>query len=118
MDLEGNDYYGDLRAAEDECKKYLYYHIILTTTDGNKFDGIIEDVDKDGITMLSGEEVMEQENTDQSDEQRQYYDHRRPRRRFRRFRRRRFPIGNLATLALLPYITPQLYPYYPYYPYY
>ena len=115
MDLEGNDYYRDSRAVEDECKKYLYYHIVLTTTDGKKFDGIIENVDKDGITMLSGEEVMEQEDTNQSDEQRQY--HGRPRRRFRRFRRRRFPINNLAALALLPYIAPPVYPYYPYYPY-
>lgn len=118
MDLEGNDYYRDLRDVEDECKKYLYYHIVLTTTDGNKFDGIIEDVDKDGITMLSGEEVMEQDNTNQSDEQRQYHDYGRPRRRFRRFRRRRFPLDNLATLALLPYIAPPLYPYYSYYPFY
>jgi hypothetical protein len=118
MDFERNDYSRDSSDAVDECKKYLYYHIVITTTDGNKFDGIIEDVDKDGITMLSGEEVMEQEDTNQSNEQRQYYDHGRPRRRFRRFRRRRFPINNLAALALLPYISPPLYPYHPYYPYY
>jgi len=118
MNLEGNDYYGDSRAVEDECKKYLYYHIVITTTDGNKFDGIIENVDKDGITMLSGEEVMEQEDTNQSNGQRQYHDYGGPRRSFRRFRRQRFPINNLAALALLPYISPPLYQYYPYYPYY
>ena len=114
MDLERNDYYRDLRDVEDQCKKYLYFHIVLTMTDGSKVDGIIENADKDGITMLVGEEVMEQENPNQPDEQRQYHDYGRPR-RFRHFRRRRFPIGNLAELALLPYIAPPLYPYYPYY---
>lgn len=115
MDLDRNDYYRELGAVEDECKKYLYYHIILTMADGKKFDGIIENVDKDGITMLVGEEVMEQESENQSNEQRQYHNYDRPRRRFRRFRRRKFPIANLAALALLPYIAPPIYPYYPYY---
>ena len=115
MDLERDDYYRDLRAVEDQCKKYLFFHIVLTMTDGNKVDGIIENVDTDGVTMLVGEEVMEEENEDQSNEQRQYHSYGRPRRRFRHFRRRRFPIGNLAALALLPYIAPPLYSYYPYY---
>lgn len=84
-------------------------------TDGSKVDGIIENVDKDGITMLVGEEVMEEENEDKSNEQRQYNSYGSPRRRFRHFRRRRFPICNLAELALLHYIAPPLYSYYPYY---
>ena len=106
MNLETSDCYRELRNVNDQCKKYLYYHIILTMTDGSKFDGMIEDVDTDDITMLVGEDVMEADSENQSDEQRQYHDHNRPRRRFRRFRRRRFPINNLASIALLPYFNP------------
>ena len=107
MDLERNDCYRELRSVNDQCKKYLYYHIILTMTDGCKMDGIIEDVDTDYITMLVGEDVMEENSENQSDEQRQYHDYNRPRRRFRRFRRRRLPIHNLASIALLPYVFPR-----------
>jgi len=104
MALYKNGYYRDLRNLEDECKKYLYYHTTLTMTDGSTFDGIIENIDKDMLTVLVGEDVMEDEIENRSDEQRQPFGHGRPRRRFRRFRRRNFPLGTLATLALLPYI--------------
>lgn len=118
MDLEGNDYYRDIQNVHDKCKKCMYYHVTLTMLDGNTVDGIIENVDMDGITMLVGEDVMERESENESDQQRQYHGHRRPRRRFRRFRRQTFPIATLAALSLLPYpyIAPP-YPYYPYYPY-
>lgn len=115
MVLKNNDYYRGSRNLEDECKKYVYYHTTLTMTDGSTFDGIIENVDKDIITVLVGEDVMEDESENRSDEQRQPFGHGGPRRRFRRFRRRNFPLGTLATLALLPYIAPPPYPYYPYY---
>ena len=119
MDLERNDYYRDLQTLHDECKRCLYYHTTLTMTDGSTFDGIIENVDTDRIIVLVGEDVMEEESENQSDEQRQYYGYGRPRRRFRRFRRKAFPLATLAALSLLPYpyIAPP-YPYYPYYPYY
>jgi len=115
MNLEKNDYYTGLQGVQDKCKDYMYYHIIITMTDGSKFDGIIENVDKDKITVLVGEDVMEKESENQSDEQRQYNNYNRPRRRFRRFRHRFFPLHELSEFALLPYITPQPYPYYPYY---
>lgn len=111
MALNNDGYYRDLRNMKDECKKHLYYHITLTMTDGNTFDGIIENVDEDMITMLVGEDVMEEESENPYNEQRQY-GYGRPRRRFRRFRRRKFPFGTLAALALLPYIAPAYYPYY------
>ena len=117
MNLERNDYYRDLGTLHDQCKGYLYYHTILTMKDGSTFDGIIENVDPDSITVLVGEEAMERESGNQSDEQRQYHDFGRPRGRFRRFRRQNFPISNLVALSLLPYVAPQPYPYYPYYPY-
>lgn len=125
MDLERNDYYRDLQSLHDQCQKCLYYHTILTMTDGSTLDGIIENVDKDRIIVLVGEDVMEQEdeNEAEADQQRQYYGygHRpRRRRRHRRFRRKAYPLATLAALSLLPYpyIAPP-YPYYnAYYPYY
>jgi hypothetical protein len=83
-------------------------------TDGSVVDGIIEDVDNDSIVVLVGEDVMEQDDNEPNNQQRDFY--RRPRRRYRRFRRRRFPLGNLAALSLLAY--PFYAPPYPYYPYY
>jgi len=111
-----DDYYRDFRHVQDQCKKYLYYHIILTMIDGRKFDGIIENVDADGITMLVGKDVMVKESENQSEKQRQYYNDDRPMRRFRRFNRESFPLNTLGEIALLPYIAPSPYPYpYPYY---
>ena len=126
MTLGRHDYHSDLQSLHDDCQRHLNYHVTLTMADGTTFDGIIEHVDMDRITVLVGEDVMEREseseNANTSDE-RQYYGFgygppRRPRRRFRRFRRRQFPLASLAALALLPYIVPPApYPY-PYYPYY
>ncbi len=114
MTLERIDYYRDLQSLYDQCKKNLYYHSILTMTDGSVVDGIIEDVDNDSIVVLVGEDIMEQDDNEPNNQQRDFY--RRPRRRYRRFRRRRFPLGNLAALSLLAY--PFYAPPYPYYPYY
>lgn len=118
MEFEKNDQYRDLKGLYDECKRCMYYHTTLTMTDGSAFDGIIENVDPDRIIVLIGEDVMDQENENKAEGQRQYYNHGRPRRRYRRFRRQAFPLASLAALSLLPYpyIVPP-YPYYPYYPY-
>jgi len=113
MAFEGYDYYRDKKSLEDECKRCLYYHAILTMMDGTTFDGIIEEVDGDQITVLVGEDVMEADNAEQMDEMRRPpYGYGRPRRRFRRFRRRRYPLGGLSKLALLPYISPIAYPFF------
>lgn len=118
MTLGRHDNYSHTQTLHDDCKRYLYHHVTLTMTDGSFFDGIIENVDTDRITVLVGEDVMERESENESDE-RQYFGFGPPRRRFRRFRRLDFPLATLASLALLPYIAPPLYPYpYPYYPYY
>ncbi|MBK1812741.1 hypothetical protein JHL18_19145 [Clostridium sp. YIM B02505] len=118
MNLEGNEYYRDLQSLHDQCKKSMYFHAVFTMTDGSTFDGMIEDVDMNRVSVLIGEDVMEQDDENQYDQQRQYYNYGRPRRRYRRFRRRAFPLNALAALALLPYhyIAPP-YPYYPYYNY-
>jgi hypothetical protein len=113
MDLERDDYYRNLQYLHDKCKKCMSFHVIITMTDGNVFDGIIEDVDSNRVTALIGEDVMEQEDENQSENQRQPFGHGRHRRRHRRFRRRHFPLSTLAALSLLPY------PYYaPLYPYF
>lgn len=79
--------------------------------DGSVFDGIIESVDNDSITILVGEDVIDEEPENQNNQQRQFG---RPR-RYRRFRRRYFPLGALIALSLLqyPYYS-QPYYYYPY----
>jgi hypothetical protein len=125
MTFEENNYYNETRNLGDKCKKYLYYHVTLTMTDGSTFDGIIDNVEPDRITMLVGEDVMGRDDDDDDNDNghRQYgqYGYPRPRRRFRRFRRRAFPLANLAELLLLPYPYYYSYPYsyypYSYYPY-
>ena len=120
MDLERDDCFRDLRNLHDDCKRCMYYHTNFTMKDGSKFDGIIENVEPDRIIVLIGEDVMETENENQANGQRQYHNYGPPRRRFRRFRRQAFPIASLAALSLLPYpyYAPP-YPYFsPYNPYY
>ncbi|WNF35663.1 hypothetical protein RJD24_14535 [Bacillaceae bacterium IKA-2] len=120
MTLGRQDYHSQQQTLYDDCKRNLYHHVNLTMTDGSFFDGIIENVDPDRITVLVGEDVMERESENESEsDQRQYYGYgHRPRRRFRRFRRRTFPLATLGALALLPYIDPYLYQYPYQYPYY
>ncbi|AJD90175.1 hypothetical protein JMA_08580 [Jeotgalibacillus malaysiensis] len=91
MNVDKNrDYHSHLNNSHDECKKHMYYHVILTMTDGSYVDGIIEDVDWDSVSMLTGEDVMEDEleNWDEMDTRQFYGGYGYPRRRLRRFRRR------------------------------
>lgn len=53
----------NLKNLKDECEKLLSYHVILTMTDGNTFDGIIEKVDVDQIVVLVGEDIIDQSET-------------------------------------------------------
>ena len=117
MDSEKGKYdrYVYAKKLYDDCKKHRYYQATLVMIDGSTFDGIIEDVDEDNVTLLVGEDVIDQEMEEQPDKQRQYGGYG-PRRRQRRYRRRNLPLANLAQLALLSYIIPPAYPY-PYYPY-
>ncbi|MEF3302965.1 hypothetical protein [Paenibacillus sp. GYB003] len=99
-------------SAEDikaQCHKYMNYHVIAHGNDGSQFEGIIDGMDEEGVTMLVPEDV---------DGEEREFDPRQPfgygRRRFRRFRRRRFPFFFFAFPFFRPY--PYYYPYYPYYP--
>lgn len=97
------------RNMYDKCKELMFYHVILTMSDGKKYDGIIEDVDDCEITVLIGESIMPDEY--ESRNSRQPYP-----RMYRRFIRRRFPLGGLVGLGLLGYpVFGGFYP--PFYPY-
>lgn len=106
MNLEGNNYYRDLQSLQDECKRCLHFHVVVTMVDGSTLDGIIQDVDKDRVIILVGEDVMDPDDGMgmgmgmQFDSQRQGG---RQRRRFRRFRPRAFPFNSLVGLSLLGY---------------
>lgn len=91
-------------------QKYMNYHVIAQTNDGRQFEGIIDGMDADGVTMLVPEEVDGEER--EIDPSRQPFGY--GRRRFRRFRRQRFPFLFFAFPFFTPY--PYYYPYYPYYP--
>lgn len=81
------------------CKKYMNYHVMAQMKDGSQKEGIIEDVDDQGVIMLVPEDV--------GPDNRQFggYGYG-PRPRFRRFRRFRFPFFVFA----FPFVFP--YPYY------
>jgi hypothetical protein len=122
MDVKRNEDYRDTQYLHDQCEKNMFYHIVLTMKDGSVIDGVIESVEPDRIIVLVGEDVMEKESNNETNQQRQISGYGRPRRRrrrrrFRRFRRRGIPLASLAALRLLqyPYYAPP-YPYY--YPYY
>lgn len=121
---ESHTYSHGAMPLHDQCNKYVYHHVVFNMKDGSSFDGIIENVGPDSITVLVGEDVMEREDSNKSYERQYYgggywdgYGYGRPRRRFRRFGRQIIPIAALASLALLPYAFAP-YPAYPYYPYY
>lgn len=118
MSLERTNNFRNLQHVQDECKKYLDYHIILSMTDGQKFDGIIVSVESRHIVVLVGEDMINQECENQANQERVFKGGARPIgggfhgggfpvgggfRRFRRFRRRNFPLGTLAALTLLQY---------------
>ncbi|WP_227521887.1 hypothetical protein [Bacillus solitudinis] len=107
------------------CKKYMNYHVIGQLSDGSQFDGIIDSMDEEGVTMLVPEDVdagqMNRQfgygDDDYYDNDYDYDDYGRPRRRrFRRFRRRRFPFRFFRRIFRYPYYYPP-YPYYPWYGY-
>ena len=105
-----NQPYDDTHWMHDKCNQYMNFHVMFSMKDGSEWDGIIENVSRDQVSVLVGEDVSDQENEHLGD--RQYYGP--PRRRYRRFRRRTFPLASLAALALLPYFAPSPYYGYPY----
>lgn len=117
FDRADNNNYNSLQDLFDECKNLMDYHIVLIMKDGTSVDGIIEKVDSNGIIMLIGEDVLDQDDDDQDqyNTQRQFKKPRRMR-RHRRFRRRGFPFNVIHGLFPIPYPYP-FYPINPFYPY-
>ena len=99
----------DLRNIEDVCRKYRNFYVVGQMSDGTQMEGILEDYDDEGITMMVPEDVDEAE-VEGMREFGVYGGFPYGRRRFRRFRRRRFP----RFVFVFPFFFP--YPYY--YPYY
>lgn len=110
MNLEENtNMKMNMNNLQEQCKKYIAYHVTLKMLDGSTVEGIIEGVENGRIIILVGEDVMERESTNQGENQRQPFMGGQ-RRRYRRYRRNTFPINALATLALVQY--PALLPFF------
>lgn len=103
-----------LQDLYDECNNLMSYHITIVMQDGSTVDGMIEKVDSNGIIMLVGEDVMDEDDMEQSNVQRQFGKGGRMR-RHRRFRRRGFPFNSIR--RVFPIIYPYPFPYYPFFPY-
>jgi hypothetical protein len=99
-------YYGsnDFRNVQNTCQKFMNYHVIGQMSDGSQVEGIIEDMDDDGVTMLVPEMVEED-----AEDTRIYggfggfgggYG---PRRRFRRYRRQRYPYNVFVFPFFFPF---------------
>lgn len=42
----------------DECKRLMNFHVMLFLKDGIKLDGIIQDMNDEGVLVLVGEDVF------------------------------------------------------------
>lgn len=81
--------------AMSTCQRHMNFYVIGQMSDGTQVEGIIEDMDNEGVTMMVPEEVEENE----MDSNRQFgY-----RRRYRRYRRRRFPYYAFVFPFFFPY---------------
>jgi len=88
--------------AKNHSMQYMNYHVIGQMSDGSQVEGIIEDVDDEGVTMLVPENIEADERIFGGYGGFGGYG----RRRFRRFRRRRFPFS----FFIFPFFFP--FPYY------
>ncbi|QOR68212.1 hypothetical protein IM538_08935 [Cytobacillus suaedae] len=100
---------------QNACQRYMNYYVTGQLADGSQVEGIITDMDDNGVEMMVPEEV--QENT--ADMRYGYggyggyngydgydgygYGYGRPRRRYRRFRRRRYPYAQFVFPFILPF---------------
>jgi hypothetical protein len=89
----------DFRDAKRQCQKYMNYHVIAQMKDGSQVEGIIEDMDDEGVTMMVPEDVEENDSRTYGYGGYGGYG----RRRFRRYRRRRFPFYVFAFPFIFPY---------------
>jgi hypothetical protein len=86
------------------CSQFMQHLVQFGTTDGNMHDGIIENVNQEGVMMLMPDGDDDTRDSSMTHDQRQYgygYGYGYPR-RFRRFRRQFFPFFLLSSL-FFPY---------------
>ncbi|WP_198663108.1 MULTISPECIES: hypothetical protein [Paraliobacillus] len=110
QDLNNAEQY-QYRNMHDSCENFMHHHVLLNHQDGSSFDGIIVNVDLSNVTVLVGEDMLED---DAENNRYGSYGYGHPSRRYRRYRPRRFPLASLAALSLLPYVSPVYPGYYPY----
>lgn len=79
---------------KDQCQQMIDHHVELNMTDGQPIDGILTEVREDGITLLVGENIHQEEF-------RQFGG-----RRFRRYRPRFYPFGRFGGIGFFPYFFP------------
>lgn len=114
MPYHGNPHHGGHHDIIDKCQQYMNYHVIAHMNDGTQHEGIIQDMDENGVTMLVPEEVdgMDRQfgfggfgGYDGYDGYGGYggYGGGYGRRRYRRYRRRRFPFSALAFPFIIPF---------------
>lgn len=93
--------------VKSQCQRYMNYHVVAEAMDGSQFDGIIESMDNNGVTMLVAEEIdpdqMRPYFADNESRQFGYGFDGYGRRRFRRFHRRRFPFNYFRFIFPFPY---------------
>ncbi len=103
MEPQQMDYHHYQKQMHEMCKSYHLYFMQFQTTEGETIEGIIEDIDDDGVIILIP--VGDMERVDEEERQYGYdygYGYGYFPRRFRRFRRRRLPFFLLRSL-FFPY---------------
>ncbi|WP_054703427.1 hypothetical protein [Bacillus sp. JCM 19041] len=104
---QGQDGYQTMgEDVKQQCHRYMNYHVIGEMNDGSQFEGIIDGMDEEGVTMLIPEDIMENNNRQQYGYDGGYDGYGRPRRRYRRYRRRHYPYRFLRNIFLYPFFYP------------
>lgn len=97
--------------CKNQAKQMMNYHVIAHMSDGTQMDGILVDMDDEGVTMLVPEDV------DMGGEARAFGQGGFGGGFGRRFHFNRFPFFFFGFPFFRPYPYYYPYPYYPYYPY-
>lgn len=83
-------------AVKEQCQKMKDHHVEIKMANGQSIDGILTEVRDDGIIVLVGEDVYQEDS-------RQFGW------RYRRYRRRFFPYGGFFSLGFFPYFFPPVF---------
>ena len=101
-------------SIKNKCICYMHYDAVLLLDDGTMINGIISKVDDENVSMLVGEDMQaddESENMNRQPEGR-YNRYK----KYRKYGRRNYPINRINRVLPVPYPIYPVYPYYPIYP--